>query len=613
MSATPPPPEAAATADTAAAAAAAAAAGGDWRRSVLQSYRNQEVREIASVLAALEPGATASSKLMLAMRFEDTIFKSASSLADYRKKLTKRLKKLQKNYVPPTKEATSNSANDTEVLLLELRRKYGEALRYITKNAGAAIKDVEERSGAERSKQLQQHTDSAIQWAKELGIWDEAPESAASTAAKATEAQLQKLQQHLERRVDNIRTYVVKHADPDQFLQETLERKDKELEPRANKMMGINLTKRIEQVQQSSVVASSQGSSGQKPDEADATAAAAAAAASSFDPVKVLQESLEKAQTAVPPPTRNNSNDVPAALMHLEKVRAASTALMAYFCIPDRQQTAPRNTLPKIFTAASEGMEFARQVTLKLPKPTTDKASLSDAWTKVLELPLVVDPSPPTLDSESPSSPAPPAKRPRLSQPLATKSRVLLTPNRKTPSNLIPALRRKRALLVRPPHGSRGSHLILEFDTAFTMTIYFSPLLVTLRAMEQQASDASGSSTTTNGANKSTTTTRPTTTTTQLSTKGCAPWTPLYHGLTNRTDLSVWGVTDGSYASMGRVVEERLRDASMQATHVLRRCFRNHVKDKVMEFEVEILEASALLEFLQIARRTYMPNWQDED
>lgn len=600
MSTTPPPPDPPAD--------AAAASGEDWRQSVLQSYRNQEVREIAKVLAALEPGATTSSKLMLAMRFEDTIFKSASTLADYRKKLTKRLKKLQKNYVPPTKES-SNTADDTEVLLLQLRRKYGDALKYIVKNAKDAVKDVEERSGTERSKQLQQHTDSAIEWAKELGIWEEAPLSAAAASAKVTEAQLQKLQQHLERRVDNIRTYVVKHSDPDLFLQETLERKDKELEARANKMMGINLTRRIDQVQQNSVAASqASNGTGDKPEAANNTDAAAAAV--SFDAMKVLQESLEKAQTAVPPPTRNNSNDLPAALIHLEKIRAASTALMAYFCIPERQQTAPRNALPKIFSVATEGMEFVRQTSLKLPKVTTDEVSLPDAWTKILELPLVDTSTAPTLDHESSSSPV--AKRPRLSsqQLPVIKSRVLLTPNRKTPSNLIPALRRKRAQLVRPPHGSRGSHLILEFGKAFTMTIYFSPLLVTLRAMEPVIpSDENNKSTSTT----TTTSSRPTTTTTQLSTKGCAPWTPLYHGLIHRTDLSVWGVSDGSYESIGRAVEERLRDASMNATNVLRRCFRNHVKDKTMEFEVEILEASALLEFLQIARSTYMPNWQDDD
>jgi hypothetical protein len=59
---------------------------------------SSEVREISNVLAALEGSAsvTPASTLMLAMRFEDQIFKSAKDLADYRKKISKRLKKLQK-------------------------------------------------------------------------------------------------------------------------------------------------------------------------------------------------------------------------------------------------------------------------------------------------------------------------------------------------------------------------------------------------------------------------------------------------------------------------------------------------------------------------------------
>jgi hypothetical protein len=74
----------------------------------------------------------------------------------------------------------------------------------------------------------------------------------------------------------------------------------------------------------------------------------------------------------------------------------------------------------------------------------------------------------------------------------------------------------------------------------------------------------------------------------------------------------VWGVTS-TYDSIGRVVEERLRDASTHATATLRKCFQNHVKDKSVDFEVELLEGSALLEYLQVVRATYMPHWEDTD
>jgi hypothetical protein len=50
---------------------ASSESGDAWKASVQQSYRNAEVREIAKVLASLEPGASAASKLRLAMQFED--------------------------------------------------------------------------------------------------------------------------------------------------------------------------------------------------------------------------------------------------------------------------------------------------------------------------------------------------------------------------------------------------------------------------------------------------------------------------------------------------------------------------------------------------------------
>ena len=152
--------------------------GDEWRSTVLQSYRNTEVREIANVLAALEPGTTSSSKLMLAMKFEDAIFKNAKSLDDYRKTLTKRLRKLQKKYASGAaakgdddkdKNAKPEAAT-AQQLLLELKHKYGEMLRYIYFNSNKAIEEVKSRQGEERSSQLQQHTDSAKQWALDLGV-----------------------------------------------------------------------------------------------------------------------------------------------------------------------------------------------------------------------------------------------------------------------------------------------------------------------------------------------------------------------------------------------------------------------------------------------------------
>lgn len=557
MASTPPPPEAAAT--------TAGNNDNNWRDSVLQAYRNEEAREIAKTLAELEPGASTSSKLSLAMRFENTVFQAANSLEDYRKKLAKRLKKLKKNYKPVAQSAHQNS-NSKEQLFMELKQTHAESLLYIHSKAEKAVGDVLKRHGQAKATQLQQHTDSAKAWAKDLGLLEDPP----ATKTDHSEAHLQRLQHHLEKRVDNIRQYVVKHADPDLFLQETVERKDEDLQQRASDILSTNLTKRMEQL---------------------ATSTTSDSIEEQLKGIALLQDALEKAQVPVPPPTRNNSKDIPAAMLHIEKMRAASTAFLTYITLTDRKTTAPRQTLRKCHNIIKEGTAFVQELSKKRGLneiSNKDIPKLQDAWIKVLELPTDVDALAP-VPSPSSSLPAtPPTKKRKLS--IATKTKVLFRPKRRTPPNLIPALQRKQATLRRPKPDGHGSHLVLNFES-FTMTIYFHPLLVTLRATE--STDAKGFR--------------------ALSNTQCASWTPLHHGLANRQDLSVWGVENKSYQSVGPVVEERLRDASTQATNVLRKCFGNHVKDKTQEIEVEILEGSALLEFLQIARTTYMPNWQDDE
>jgi hypothetical protein len=573
MTSTPPPSEATTSGSTRSLDAM-------WRDTVLQSYRNGEAREIAKTLAELEPGTSTSSKLSLALRFEDTVFQAATSLEDYRKKLAKRLKKLKKNYKPVPK-AAGQSTTSKEQLFNELKQKHGESLLFIYKNASKAVQDVLSRHGQTKATQLQQHTDSAKAWAKDLGLLEDPP----ATKTDHSEAHLQRLEHHLEKRVGNIRQYVVKHADPDLFLQETLERKDNELPQRAADIMSTNLTKRMQQL-------------------AAARSGDSATTAGDLQGIALLQEAMEKAQVPVPPPTRNNSNHIPAAMLHIDKMRAASTALLTYITMKDRKTTAPRQTLRKTHTIVKEGTAFIQELAKKRGLNDTtkdDTPKLQDAWIKVLELPtenkvleLPTDDasaaiaSPSSSNDTTPAPTPPPTKKRKLS--IATKTKVLFRPKRRTPTNLIPALERKRAILVRPEPDGHGSHLVLHFET-FKMTIYFNPLLVTLRATEDN--EFKGFHT--------------------IPKTGCASWTPLHFGLANRKDLSVWGVDNKSYQSVGPVVEERLRDASTQATNVLRTCFGNHVKDKTQEIEVEILEGSALLEFVQIARTTYMPNWQDDD
>ena len=526
--------------------------GDDWRLSVSQSYRNSEVREIAKVLAALEPGATPASKMMLAMRFEDTIFKAAGSLADYRKKLTKRLKKVQKSYVPSNTVAATNK----EELIKELRNKYGDSLRYICKNSEKAVAELKTKHGPEKAKQLRQHTTVAMNWAADLGLLPNNPKP----NFNMTDEQVQKLEQHLEKRVENIRSHIVKLAHPDRFLSETLQKAEEDLAPRPSKLLALNTHKRFEQIQ------------GQK---------------GAFDPINVLKESLEKTQAHVPPPTRSQRNDEQAALLHLNKMKAAGTVILAFMSTSDKT-TIPRNVLVKAHTVAQEGIEFVGEVMKNRRKEMKEpELALEDAWNKAMESPanLNIVPNPEALEQQGSSLSRGPVKCPVI------RSRVLLAEGRKTPSNLLAALKRKRATLVRPPPSGAGSHLILEFGKAFVMTIYMVPLLVTIRAYSKNHQE-----------------------TIEARALGlsCANYTPLDEGLREMDELKIWGIK-GDYATLGHVIEARLEDASAQATAILRQLFTNADKPNAPQFELEILEATALLEFLQKARTTFIPDWQDDD
>jgi hypothetical protein len=593
----------------------AANAEGDWRVSVPQSYRNTEVREIAKVLAALEPGASAASKLMLAMRFEDSLWRSASSLSDYRKKLAKRLKKVQKSYKPtaPTPTPEQQAATTSSELLQQLRQKFGHQLRYVAERGDQAVIEMRSKHGSEKAHQLQQHVDGAKQWAADLGIFTDDESKWHLASCHLSEEQLRKLQAHLDRRMDNIRSHVVKQVDPNLFVEETLQKaEDDTIDPRnrkASKLLALTTNKRWEKL--------------------------AAQQAPSLDITPtLLVNMLQEAQHPVPPPTRNRRNEKEGALLHLAKMRAASTAVLAYMGLaPEVKENMvlPRNALVKCHHVALQGAKAIAAVLQELQDKegsdaATDPCTLEDAWNKVLVPSHDMSATTGHLDetnaasktSNTTVSHVPPAKRLKLSSSIPRlqvyyKSRVLLTKGRKTPSNLVPALQRKRVKLIRGPDGD-GTHLILEFGTAFTMTIYMVPLLVTVRAYSTRESTVGASPTTPNATAK------------VLSghssvVAGCT-WTPIQEGLLTSTTaannapehkLQVWGV-QGTYSQLGHVVEERLRYASAHCTQVLRQCFGHHVRSTaVAEFEVEILEASALLEFLQLARTTYINNWHDDE
>ena len=485
--------------------------------------------------------------------FAAAIFKTASSLADYKKKLAKRLKKVQKSYVPPAVPSESNKL----AVLHQLKQQYGEDIRFILKHASTAIHAMRIKHGDEKGLQLKQHIDGVKVWAADLGILKNTEPN-----ATISDEQLEKLKAHLEhKRMENILAHVVKLADPDRFLLETMERAETSTveNDSASKLMATALRKKYEQLIRL---------------EDDA------------DPLPIYQKALEQTQVAVPPPTRNARNDHQAALVHLDKMRQASTLLLGWSMVPEKI-TLPRNNMIKAQTVAKEGISFVANVIKEQRKELGDEptVSLEDAWMRPLVLPQVVDlGDQPAVDAKRP--------KPYHCRPVI-RSSVLLTSGRKTPSNLLPALKRKRAVLVRPEPRGEGSHLILRFGKAFVMTIYMVPLLVTFRCYTKEDDDDEAAAPTSQSL-------------------GCAVSSSLGSGLAEQSELSVWGVK-GSANALGRVVRERLRDASAHATHVLRQCFQNLTKEGTAEFELEIREATALLEFIQLARTTYIQDWQDDD
>ena len=626
----------------------------EWRTNMKQSYRNAQVRQAAKVLANLEPGATEASKLRLAMQFEDSIFTVATSLADYHKKLTKRLNKLQKTYVPSAANDASSSDNlqkKKEKLIQNLMTKYGNDVKYIVDNAVAAVKEMRDKYGEEKAAQLQQHTDSAKLWAIDLGIIPESEGATPKPNTTMSDAHMERLINHLEKRLSNIRAHVVKLVHPDLFLQESLQRIQDEFKDKGRvvRIQADNMRKRYEQLQ--NVIASQQNQPG-------STTATTAIGGSqdTFDPNKLMIQALEQALKPVQPVQRTSGGSVGStnskyqqqsvnsdsplkknistvqqrqqqvewdirkrnALMHLEKMRAASTILVAYLCIPDKYAVPQPHALAKAHTIAMEGIEVIQNIMTDLRHTantnhmstidatttssdvTTSTATvqLHDAWLKPILIPIkdvvLLDSSDNLSSPTAASSTTPqPVIPQRPTTTIGLRTRVLCTMGRKTPSNFIIALQDKGVTLVRPHHGA--TYARLEFEQAFVIQIYFVPLLVVYRAYKPNSEESNNDGS--NGGSH------------------IRQWPPLHDGLSNRskTDelLHVNGIVQGKYETVGWMIEEYLQDASAHATNVLRQCFMKTVTAH-QEFEIELLEASALLEFVQLARDTYLPKHKDD-
>mmetsp|Transcript_20702 Transcript_20702/g.46180 ORF Transcript_20702/g.46180 Transcript_20702/m.46180 type:complete len:575 (+) Transcript_20702:37-1761(+) len=493
----------------------------------------------------------------------------------------------------------------------ELRRQYGDELRFIVANAEAAVREMEQKHGKVRADHLRQHTDNAEQWAVEIGMDDVCPRRKRRTPREV--GYLDRLRQYLEQRVDNIRSHVVKLTHPDLFLQETLVKLEDEMDERTLEEIAVATRAVIEKRRKSGLPTPPDGPT----DAAD------------------MRALLDRVSAPIPPP-RNAAGVRDVNLIRVEKIRAASRAMMAYLGLDVQTKAEVKNCLSRSHKIASEELKTLLTEMAGFADEDSRKEGevlLEDAWNKPLEYdatPAVDDAEPPSIDEgEEPAKKK--AKRDASASPTSSgagiviRSKVLLTRGRKAPSNLVVALKRKRAEMITPSASGAmcgaGTQLRIEFGSAFEMIINFVPLVVSIRALpvkggEEQhletaaiPSSQSSSLVTAEGV--------PSDFRRTVVDGGLPTWVSSSRGLVDRSSpVSVLGVT-GPASTLGPIVAKKLEYASACATQALRRCFADNARKayetSTSDFEVEISEATALLRFVQLARSTYTPDFQEDD
>mmetsp|Transcript_10825 Transcript_10825/g.16110 ORF Transcript_10825/g.16110 Transcript_10825/m.16110 type:complete len:708 (-) Transcript_10825:276-2399(-) len=682
---------------------ATAATTDDWRKSVPQSYRSEEVRAVAKVLASLEPNTLSSSKMMLAMRFEDTIFQSASSLNDYRKRLTKRLKKVQKSYKPPAEgnaadekvNAAEANKKKEEEMEQALREQFGSKLLFITQHAADAIYIMKEKHGSQRAEFLKQHTDNAEQWAVEIGLPLPPGTPKRRKRIPRDPGYLDRLKSHLEQRVDNIRSHVVKMTQPDLFIGETLVKLEEDMDGLTAETLAKGTMEALKEAQKDSNTTTNM-----KDNDVETTKALLSKALTPITTPPLTQTRLRSKTYQ-----EHNKSIREAAIAHVSKIKAASNALISYMALDAKGKLEVKSCLKSSHDVAVESLklldEICRKVESQLEedeaadrdyykssnaegggKKKRKMIKLEDAWNKIMDYKStqdgggeeeVVDIETDTVtstdannstdkkeDDDKANLQPPNAKRLKTSNGtnpsssphlphIVIRSQVLLTPNRKPPTSLLSALKMKHAELL-----PNKNMIQMKFGDAFEMMIHFVPLLVTIRASSSSSVAATaddkekkeGSSnifrkTIANGGLHTFTPPRrylrsyqnrrrAAATTAQLHTSASRSYSkPIPTAPHQLLPLSVVGIS-GTSTTIGPMIASKLQYASYQATFVLRRIFASvagkcyHTTTssdagegvplkRKSDFEIEIAEATALLQFLQLARDTYLPGLEEED
>ncbi len=338
---------------------------------------------------------------------------------------------------------------------------------------------------------------------------------------------------------------------------------------------------------------------------------------SQTDIVNTIKSYQAKLRQTVPIP-RSKEDEKRASLIYLDKIRAAAQICLLYVLISPEDVDhrtrlefagSLRSANSAIFDAVKHLKDTYRETSAadegSCDAKAQHKIRLEDAWNKILEYDKPEEEQEENITTANSNSntntnsidnnDAEGADRKKLKKsaqgkPLALRAKILLSAGRKLPSNLLDALKRKEAILCQD---CCTPYLKLKFGDAFEMLIYFSPLLVRIRAIpatSTTSTTASAKGTKTNSKNLKTTTT-----------------TPIAQG----REYHIMGVR-GDIKTVGPLIVQRLEFASAQATRCLRRCFADLAcRSNSSDFETEISEGNALLRFLNLARNTHCPNWTD--
>lgn len=581
-----------------------AAAVKDWRKSVLQSYRNEEVTNIAKVLAALEPNTSSASKLGLAMRFEDAIFQAATSLQDYRKKLAKRLKKVQKSYKPPQEGSAAVNANAVnkgpkvsyEVKEKQLRDRFGERLKYIVFHADDAVAILKMKD-PQRAAKVKIHTDQAEQWAVDIGVLstDEIKlklqkKRGANSHAKVRQPEslrrrpgfLEKLKEHLEQRVDNTRSHVVQVIHQDKFLEENLVKvEDMYLDASQSVQASLASRNRIVQTLQR-LIREENSTSTYTPNYA-------------VDIMQVQQQYQELQGMSIPFPRKGDTDDdiKKIALLQLERIKLCTQLMVSYVMLTKEGKGSVPGLLKQSYSMGIDGIKYLLKY---YEDDNEDDIVLEDSWKQLF---VYIPPEHEGRDRESPTK-----KRKRSFDGdvafYITKTRVLFTPGHKTPSNIIHELESKKAKVFRPNGNDAGARIMIKFGQAFEMKIFFSPLLVTVRAMNPKRNAKSTKNEKFDDEGKSDFCRT-------VMDCGLPTWQKSSDGLAESLGFTgEEAVVNAAYIDM---VSKKLDFASAQATSILRKCFTDLAgqtyANAKSDFEIALAEGTALLHFLRLARENY--------